>query len=178
MNTFVSKSSGIVNKSRQVIEPNKFLNSFSNKKVDAPFSMNAIHFPELGSSSVKTVLAQESSNYMDAIQMQNNEVDCTLDKVPEGCICYTLEKNKITETSGDDRLSYSNSQSTEYGMNDVIDILSSRWERYKEKYIELYGEDVYEKMYMIPVTDDVWDNESIEDIHSDYSDNEEYNETY
>ena len=64
-------------------------------------------------------------------------------------------------------------------------ILSARWEKYRQDYIELYGEDTYEKMYLIP---NYWvmpedesdetdenknnsDNESLydDDYYSDYS---------
>lgn len=64
-------------------------------------------------------------------------------------------------------------------------ILSARWEKYKQDYIELYGEDTYEKMYLIPnywvmpedESDDTdenknnSDNESLydDDYYSDYS---------
>ena len=184
MNTFVSKSSvgGIVNKSRQGVlgETDKFLNSFSNKKkVEASFSMNSIHFPELGSCSVKNGIETESKNYMGAIQTQNNEVLCIVNKVPEGCICYTLEKNnKITKRVGDARLSYFHDRQTVYDMNGVIDIMSSKWEKYRENYINLYGEDVYEKMYTMPITNDnvLGDGELDEDKYSEYSDTEEYND--
>ena len=67
MNTFVSKSSvgGVVNKSMQGVvgETDKFLNSFLNKKkVEASFSTNSIHFPELGSSFVKNGMVTETES--------------------------------------------------------------------------------------------------------------------
>ena len=187
MNTFVSKSSvgGVVNKSMQGVvgETNKFLNSFLNKKkIEASFSTNSIHFPELGSSFVKNgmVTETESNNYIGAIQTQNSKVVCIVDKVPEGCICYTLEKNnKITKRVGDARLSYFDGRQTVYDMNDVIDILSSKWEKYRENYIDLYGEEAYEKMYTMYMTNDnvLGDGESDEDKYSEYSDTEEYIDT-
>jgi len=179
MNTFVSKSVGIVNKPMRVTETDKFLNSFSNKKkAEASFSINSMNFPELDSRSVKNELVIESKNYMDAIKMQNNET-CIIDKVPDGCICYTLEKNnKITKRFGDASLSYFNGQSPVYDMNDVIDIMSSKWEKYRENYINLYGEDTYEKMYTMHISnDDTWcDGETDEDKCSEYSENEEYSD--
>lgn len=59
-------------------------------------------------------------------------------------------------------------------------ILSDRWAKYKEDYIELYGEDTYEKMYSCP---NYWtmpeDDELVDESRfSDEDNNNNYYESY
>jgi hypothetical protein len=55
----------------------------------------------------------------------------------------------------------------------ALQILSTRWEQYKNDYIELYGEDTYEYMYKTP---NYW--VMPEDIEEESESEEEYYDSY
>ena len=48
-----------------------------------------------------------------------------------------------------------------------IQKMINRWEQYKTDYIDLYGEDMYEKMYLIPNYESVDDYDELEDPDDD-----------
>ena len=180
MNKFVSNSSRFVNNPKNA--SNKFLDSFSNKKpspVGNKFLLDSNNFPELGfNSTINTNLKHdtESKKYTDAIQTQQPEEVCDENKVPDGCIHYTLEKNnKITKKYGAYKPSYIDKPRI-YTMNNAVNNMVSRWEEYAEIYIDLYGEDIYEKMYVMNKLHDnhINDLDNGEDYNSDYSDSEEH----
>ena len=73
-------------------------------------------------------------NYMDAVLKEN----------PKRSIeQFQIEKNNIDEAEMERRNSY-------YAWLKTTDALSKNWEKYKQNYIEIHGEDEYEKMYSIP----------------------------
>jgi hypothetical protein len=55
----------------------------------------------------------------------------------------------------------------------ALQILSTRWEQYKNDYIELYGEDTYEYMYKTP---NYW--VMPEDVEEESESEEEYYDSY
>jgi hypothetical protein len=81
--------------------------------------------------------SKQSLNFKQAILNKQNEVqNRSVNKI-------RIEKNKIDENERAREESY-------YNWLKTIDVLSKRWEKYKEDYIQIYGEDEYEKRYVIP----------------------------
>ncbi len=64
----------------------------------------------------------------------------------------------------------------------VMDDMVDRWDKFKEDYIELYGEDTYHKMFSFPIKeqDDFIADDDIDDESNDENDyyDEEYEEDY
>lgn len=82
---------------------------------------------------------------LDATQSKKlNYMDAVLKDTPKRSIeQFQIEKNKIDDAEMERRNSY-------YIWLKTTDALSKNWEKYKQNYIEIYGEDEYEKMYSIP----------------------------
>ena len=61
----------------------------------------------------------------------------------------------------------------------IIGIMVERWDRYKENYIDLYGEDTYHKMYSFPRKYQDDDDSCTENEKGENEDeNEDYNDEY
>jgi hypothetical protein len=72
-----------------------------------------------------------------------------------------IQMNKM-ETQGD---TFKNN------INNCMNQLIENWEKYKENYIDLYGEDEYEKEYLMPYYESIiYDDDSLSDDNDSYYD--------
>ena len=140
----------------------KINNAFQSNKVPiVGFSLNATLFPEL--------LTNETT-ISDKVILNYKNISFKL--VPEDFkpIVHIKEKTK-EEYELEEKIKYQNNTIK------IIDEMNKRWLKYRLYYIELYGEDEYEKWY-IPLQDweekEVSDSEDESDSEIENSDEENY----
>ena len=148
------------------------VNYFKNvSKLEPKFIKKEADFPDLLKSNA--ILCDNIQNYKNAIQTEIND-DIDVDGVIEGHVCLTQgNNNEIIIKYGKQIIPLSN-KNNEYNMNDAINDMSIKWDKYKMDYIELYGEDEYNKFYLYkPVYED-----SDDDDNSDYDECDDYDDDY
>lgn len=133
-----------------------------------------INFPELSNKKCDSDGNENGMNYIDTL---NKEV--IVEKNEENDITSTWlkivrEKNGINTYSMDTKIDL---QKEEYDFSEMI----YRWEKYKLNFIEIHGEDRYNKLYRMPNEFyeyvDLIENEYLEELYQDIDeDDDEYDE--
>ena len=109
-----------------------------------------MYFPQLGTTNNNENKCETKMNYKEASQKEVVETDQY--KIPDGwCVIYKDNNNEINRENGikpkhaivRDR---KENQSTHF--SNVVKHLINNWKKYKDSYIELYGEDEYAKNYL------------------------------
>jgi hypothetical protein len=124
----------------------------STNKLEQKFIKKESDFPDLLKSNA--ILCNNLQNYKNAIQTEiNNDID--VDEVAEGFVCLTQGNNNEIIIKYGKQIIPIHNPNNEYNMNDAINDMIVKWNKYKTDYIELYGEDEYNRLYVyIPVYED------------------------
>ena len=163
-----------------------------NKSKNNSFCANEEDFPDLASSSSDATSKKTSNTLMDFKNCYKPEDPNTPknDRIP-GWIYGFADKNKHDvwfENEHNEKINLEKLVIDETpSIEEIMDKHYTDWEKYKEEYIELFGYDEYEKMFMPPSSnyeDDYDDTEGedaeyIEDadeIYDEYGD--VYDDTY
>lgn len=116
-------------------------------------TLNLENFPEL-TEKVETHTTEENIeeiNYASALNKVKEEENIDAlqaEKVPPGWVRIGLDSNrKLKYEYGEQTYKSMDERTLNEEMNDAIELMKERWIRHKENYIELYGEDAYEKYY-------------------------------
>jgi hypothetical protein len=138
------------------------------------FILKNSDFPEINDLTLNSSKNNEINNYI--LAFQKEEIMDDSNKLPPGCISYTQEKNnEIVINYGDmkgkivdvDSLENNNQKENYY----IFNIMIESWEKYKINYINLYGEDVYNSLY---VAKQILENEYEEDYYEyEYKNNDD-----
>ena len=115
-------------------------------------NFNTENFPEL-TAKVETQTTEENAeiNYASAlnkVKEKDNANALQAEKVPPGWVRISLDSNrKFNYEYGEQTYKSMDDMTLNEEMNYAIELMKKRWIRHKENYIELYGEDAYEKYY-------------------------------
>jgi hypothetical protein len=131
---------------------NREKNLFGGKNKN--MELNLDNFPELSTKEQTQEQTQEKNpetsdiDYalaLNKVKINDNDLS---KKVPYGWLWITRgPDNRIIYEYGDSPYK-KEEQTLNDNMNNVIETMKENWAQYKEKYIELYGEDEYEKNCM------------------------------
>ena len=143
------------------------VNSFKSVyKLESKFIKKESDFPELLKSNA--ILCDNLQNYKNAIQTEINN-DIGVDEVVEGHVCLTQGNNNEIIIKYGKQIIPLHNPNNEYNMNDIIDDMIVKWNKYKSDYIELYGEDEYNRLYVyIPVYEDDDSDNECDECDDDY----------
>ena len=161
---------------------NKFSSTASSyqKRIDPN---NATEFPSLDNSFEKTqpTTKAPSLNFKNASLIETEVLSCQ-EKILPGWTSFTFETGKRKVKIDGHKEFKPEEESFSVQAKRVIQCMVDRWDKFKEDYIELYGEDTYHNMFSFPIKeqddligDDILDDESNDE--NDYCD-EEYEEDY
>jgi hypothetical protein len=126
-------------------------------------SINIADFPALSTKDQEHKDKNQDYDYASALNKTIVEEEQTFfaEKVPPGWVRITQNKeHKIICEYGETTYKGIEERSLNDEMNDAIEMMKENWRRYKENYIELYGEDAYDK-YCIPYNE--YDSDSDEE---------------
>lgn len=118
-------------------------------------NFNQDDFPELVNHTTQ-LLEKEPKKSLDykGASLMNDGDDDEEEKKQPGWTYLTMDKNrKIKIENYKIHSKYINKANKEPTWNNILGQLVTSWEKYKEKYIELYGEDCYNHMYDMPRDD-------------------------
>ncbi len=145
------------------------------EKVVVTVNIEEMYFPELGTgSNIGTTISK--MNYKEASQKE--VVDTDQYKIEDGwCVIYKDNNNEIIRENGSKPRSAfirERRENPSTNFSNVAKHLIYNWKKYKDNYIELYGEDEYARNYSIDnsyVVDENYVDVSEEecDVYSDYS---------
>lgn len=145
------------------------------KKKEEEVNIGEMFFPDLGTSIPTS--KKEITTTMNYKEASKREVEhCNDDIIPEGwCVIYKNEDNEIIRENGlkpkkvneKERQEKNNSS-----FSNVAKHLIYKWDKYKEDYIKLYGEDAYYEKYF----DEYSNNENLDLYNSDYEEYSEYSD--
>ena len=125
------------------------------KKREPVVNFNQYDFPDLVSNTTQ-ILDKEPKKSLDykGASLMNDDVPEQEKKQP-GWTYLTMDKNrKIQIENYKIHPKYITTKSNkEPTWNNILGQLVTSWEKYKEKYIELYGDDCYNHMYEMPRDD-------------------------
>jgi hypothetical protein len=130
------------------LRENREKNLFGGKNKD--MELNLDNFPELSTKEQTQEENPETPDIDYALALNKVKInDNNLSKkVPYGWLWITRgPDNRIIYEYGDSPYK-KEEQTLNDNMNNVIETMKENWAQYKEKYIELYGEDEYEKNCM------------------------------
>lgn len=172
---------------------NKFKNSFNNSKLfiqeEKKFNLNELYFPELGNSETK----KENNKYLETkdktnyAEVSKKEVEIITNKKyiqPGWSVIYKNEHGNLMIENGEKTenqiIRERNEKLLSNITNNVFNKLVENWEKYKAEFIDIYGEDEYEKTYLMPNYENMpepeyeeFDNEDIDENDSYYIDDYE-----
>jgi len=160
-------------------ESNFFINEKSrenerkNKENKQGLIVNDSNFPELGKNdnpknTIKNDTDNEKINFASMVKKEKEiEEIKTEEKLLPGWIKISRNSdNKIVMEYGEPKIE--KEESINDAMNNIINIMKLRWEKHKDEFIELYGEEAYEKKYIGKF------NYNIEEEYYDYEDDSDY----
>jgi len=114
------------------------------------FKMDDENFPSLLIDD-KIESKVETMNFASATKKERVQEDTTLeiDKVPPGWVRISMgaDRKFVYEYGESSNIDYDERYEQEI-INDEINCMIRRWAKYKEAYLELYGEEEYEKYFM------------------------------
>jgi len=149
-----------------------FASSSSKKNVSYNTYFSLQHdFPSLEKSDIYSdVIKENTLNFSEAIQKEVEIVDQEKKTfiLEPGHACYSLEPdNHISVQYASDIVSEKEKEEETFSlaqkMDAIIDVIIKNWERFKNNFIEINGEDEYERMYFSPYYS-VYDEEDDENI--------------
>ena len=174
-------------------------NIFKNKKDSKPnipkkLEVNEENFPGLVKNDIKEVNEKvKTISFLDKLNTEivvvnNEKLDDNKDVIEEGWVKYKWDVNTgKTITNYDETKNSENTQNVD--CEDVMNYVVFLHEKRKKKYIEIWGEDEYEKMFVFPNYEyGYFDRLDIEEYErnmeqnencyseDDYEDYDEYNE--
>ena len=112
--------------------------------------MNEESFPSLISNdNIET--AESAMNFISATKKEkikdNNSL--IMDKILPGWVRISMNNNrKIVYEYGENTNIDYDAEYEDYVVKKEINAMINRWEKYKENYLDLYGEEEYEKNFM------------------------------
>jgi hypothetical protein len=130
-------------------------------------NLNQRDFPDLVSNTTQ-LLDKEPKKSLDykGASLMNDGDDVEEEKKQPGWTYLTMDKNrKIQIESYKIHPKYITKSNKEPTWRTILGQLVTSWEKYKENYIELYGEDCYNDMYEMP-----------RDDYKYYHDDDDYND--
>uniref|UniRef100_A0A6C0HA91 Uncharacterized protein n=1 Tax=viral metagenome TaxID=1070528 RepID=A0A6C0HA91_9ZZZZ len=136
-------------------------------KRETVVKFNQDEFPDLVDNTTKT-LEKESKQSLDykGASLINYGYDEEEEKKKPGWSYLTVDKNrKIQIENYKIHPKYINKSNKDPNWRNILGQLVTSWEKYKQKYIELYGDDCYNHMYEMP-----------RDDYKHYDDEDEYND--
>jgi len=127
-------------------------NAFGSERTkQKEIQLNAENFPALSANvEIQTDAEKKEGGYASALN-KAKEVDenaLIAEKVPPGWVRIKLDESSkrfIYEYGESNYIQEEPSLNDE--MNAAIELMKERWRRHKENYIDLYGEDEYERYY-------------------------------
>jgi len=143
---------------------------FDEKKRTEEKSLQVMEFPELSQKKTSPSLCVVQTRYLDAVSKEK-DVEEIKSELEEGLVRLSWDENTgkmVIEKSEKER----KNRSVELSYHDYVCVamnkMFARWDEYKQKYIELHGEDAYPQMsdvFYYDTTDE--DNDYLHDEHSD-----------
>lgn len=122
------------------------------KNQESVVNMNQDNFPDLVNNTTQLYKKEpeKSLDYMGA-SLMNRCDDVEEEKKQPGWTYLTMDKNrKIQIENYKIHPKYIIKPNNEPNWRNVLGQLVTSWEKYKQRYIELYGEDCYNHMYEMP----------------------------
>jgi hypothetical protein len=148
---------------------------FDEKKRTEEKTLQLMEFPELSKKKSSASLGVVQTCYLDAISKEK-ETEEIKRELEEGWVRLSWDENtgkmvieKKEKERKNCRIELSYHENVCIGMNKMF----ARWDEYKQKYIELYGEDAYPQMsdvFYYDTTDE--DNDYLYDDTTDPCDDE------
>jgi hypothetical protein len=150
-------------------------NIFSNKS--KPVNLTEEFFPSLPNQKEENILSgdiKKNISYAEKLNCAIKE-EISLDTDPGSVVIYRDENNKIHYKYGKSMLKEKPSLHEMEEFKNNIKEMFERWENYKNNFIELNGEDDYNKQYRCPNYDYSYLNvsEEEEEVYSDFEEEEE-----
>jgi hypothetical protein len=125
------------------------------QKRDPVVSFNQDDFPDLINNTTQLLEKEpkQSLDYKGASLINDND-ESEQEKKQPGWTYITMDKNrKIQLENYKIHPKYINKQNKDPTWRNILAQMIISWEKYKEKYTELYGEDCYNHMYEMPKDD-------------------------
>ncbi len=143
-------------------------------------NFNQDDFPDLVNHTTKLLEKEQNKllDYKGASLIDDNVVE--EEKKQPGWTYITMDKNrKIQIENYKIHSKYINQTNKEPSWTNILAELVTSWEKYKQKYIELYGEDCYNHMYEMP-RDDYKYYEDEDEMNDEISsvDEQDYDDTH
>jgi hypothetical protein len=114
---------------------------------------NQDEFPDLIDNTSQQLLEKEPKNSLDykGASLNNDDDDSKEEKKQPGWTYITMDKNRKIEIENYKiHPKYITKFNKEPVSRNILAQLVTSWEKYKQQYIELYGEDCYNHMYEMP----------------------------
>jgi hypothetical protein len=130
-------------------------------------NFNQDDFPDLVNRTTPLLEKEEPKKSLDykGASLINHDNDEDKEKKQPGWTYLTMDKNRTIQIENYKiQQKYINKHSKDTTWRTILGQMITSWEKYKENYIELYGEDCYNHMYEMP-----------RDDYKYYEDGDEYN---
>jgi len=131
------------------LRENREKNLFGGKNKNKDMELNLDNFPELSTKEqTKEQVQEQNIDYalaLNKVKLDDNDLS---KKVPSGWLWITRGPDHRIICEYGDSPYKKEERSLNDNMNNVIETMKENWAQYREKYIELYGEDEYEKNCM------------------------------
>uniref|UniRef100_A0A6C0DFI5 Uncharacterized protein n=1 Tax=viral metagenome TaxID=1070528 RepID=A0A6C0DFI5_9ZZZZ len=130
-------------------------------------NFNQDDFPDLVNHTTPLMEKEEPKKSLDykGASLINHDNNDDKEKKQPGWTYLTMDKNRTIQIENYKiQQKYINKDSKDTTWRTILGQMITSWEKYKENYIELYGEDCYNHMYEMP-----------RDDYKYYEDGDEYN---
>jgi hypothetical protein len=148
-----------VNESRYI---NKYKTDIKSIKINPNININMNDFPELIDTQANRKVGDVTSNYVTKLLHQPNIEPEKSEVLPYGWIVITPNKYKHNI-----KTTITIKPSWENAMDSLVKLYNKR----KDEYIAMWGEETYEKVFLFP-------NYDYDDIYSNDEDDEDYDDEY
>ena len=165
------------------MKSNKFLNkNETTKKKETEIIINEKNFPYLSKITNETNNKEQILDYKMA-SLKEEIIDEKEEKIPGWTyLSYDKINSKViidpdNKIINNEEFEFDSQNDYNYYVNNVLDEMIDRWEKYKFFYIELYGEETYFNMYEIPNNENKYDdnnNDLDDENNNDENNSDEY----
>jgi len=137
------------------------------KENEKNMALNEFNFPVLGNKESLQKVEDNTVNFLEIMKKEKTDTLSIIEKIPPGWVRINKGANNDAIFEYGESKPETNFVKIDHSLqeqtNNVIEIMKSRWEKYRENYIELYGEDAYEKNYISNINSSNEDDFGCED---------------
>ena len=175
-----------------IFKTNHTLNDAKKNKKDIKINtkISDLYFPELFNKKEAQLMSDDNRNYLETLIKKNESSDKENDDndVLPGWVVIQYDKKsngiikKYNEEFRNERMVMDKEEEEQKRINQMMNQLADHYERYKRNYIDLWGEDEYQKMYISKYYDphyfDKLDELEYKEGEHYYNENENENSLY